>query len=424
MVWALAKALDLVSREVSHHHTRVACLTDSIAVELGLPLADRRNLLLAALLHDAGALSLQGRLEALSFETDGITHSQAGYALLSLSPHLADVARLVLHHHTSYNLLKSIAPDLSQANIINLADRLDVMLPRRGGAVESVDDAVIKLAGNAGTMFHPDYVAALRRASMRGSLHECFSSPWALLNRLDPAMACETLDTQGLLDFSAVFSHIIDFRSRFTATHSRGVAACARKLGELSGFTEEEQLEIYLAGLLHDIGKLAISSEILEKPAGLSEDEFHRMKTHPERTAEVLGEIPGLERVNRWASQHHERVDGSGYPHGLKGPELEIGSRIMAVADIFTALSEDRPYRSGMTEEQTRSVLTELCETGALDPIVANLLFANYAALDAERRGAQLSALSEFKAFSEWLEQRTANGPINNFMEELHESVG
>lgn len=401
LVGALARALDLVSREVSHHHARVACLTDSIALELRLPAAERRNLLLAALLHDAGALSLQGRLDALQFETDGVTHARAGYALLGICPQLRDVAELVLHHHTGYQVLaRNIGRAPMLANVINLADRLDVSLPRSGGQAVDICATARGMRRYAGSLFHPDYVEALCRAVETGVAQECFTTPWGVLGRLDPDMMGETLDSDGLFDFASVFSQVIDFRSRFTATHSSGVAACAAKLGQLAGFSHSEQAQLYLAGLLHDVGKLAISSELLEKPGPLTEEEFARMKRHPEYTAEVLGEVPGLERVSHWASHHHERVNGSGYPYGRKGGELELGARIMAVADIFTALSEDRPYRSGMTREQAHGVLTALCNEDALDPVVANLLFTHYDELDDVRLTAQSKALKEFRAFA------------------------
>ena len=112
-----------------------------------------------------------------------------------------------------------------------------------------------------------------------------------------------------------------------------------------------------LAGLLHDIGKLGVSNRILEKPGRLDDAERREIELHPLHTWEILSRVEAFAAFARTAAVHHEKLDGSGYPWGLTAPELDSPSRVLAVADIYEALTADRPYRAGMTVERALSIL-------------------------------------------------------------------
>ena len=133
-------------------------------------------------------------------------------------------------------------------------------------------------------------------------------------------------------------SRIIDFRSAFTAMHSAGVAASARELARLAGMTDEECLMMEIAGNLHDVGKLAVPNEILEKPGKLTDEEFNIVKEHPYYTRLILMDVDGFERIADWAGFHHEKLNGKGYPFHFGAEQLDLGARIMAVADIFSGV--------------------------------------------------------------------------------------
>ncbi|PKN07881.1 MAG: metal-dependent phosphohydrolase [Deltaproteobacteria bacterium HGW-Deltaproteobacteria-8] len=412
----LSGALDLISPEVVGHHKRVAYAAVRLARVLDLPRAERTDLYVAGLLHDVGGFSIQSRLAALQFEADGVRHAERGFRLLRKNPLLEGVAVIVRHHHTPFARFGLLPPDqdgpprkLFLANVLCLADRLDVLFVCREGRQGNMSPTEIErvLKSFSGTLFDPAFVPAL----VELAADERF---WADMATTDPTAAltgsADMFDERGmtraqLMDASQAFSQIIDFRSRFTATHTRGVAEAAVCLAEKARFNAADLDQMRLAGNLHDLGKLAVPSEIINKPGPLSAQERDIMRRHPELGHAILSSVPGLEQVTDWASQHHEQPNGEGYPGGVSGRELSLGSRILAVADVFTALREDRPYRAGMGRADTLRILDDMAADNALDPLVASLVHAHHAELNDRRLAAQTLAAEEFREFYTGLEQ-------------------
>ena len=159
---------------------------------------------------------------------------------------------------------------------------------------------------------------------------------------------------------------IIDFRSPFTAMHSAGVAASARALARLAGMNAQECDMMEIAGSLHDLGKIRTPSEILEKPGKLTSEEFNVMKEHAFFSDLLLGRVGRFDVIREWAVLHHEKLNGKGYPYHMKEGEIPFGSQIMAVADVFSAITEDRPYRKGMAEDSVKAIMRENAERGEL----------------------------------------------------------
>ena len=210
-----------------------------------------------------------------------------------------------------------------------------------------------------------------------------------------------TLDeTVKLTEF---MSKIIDFRSPFTAMHSAGVAATAVALAELLGMSSDECKMMRIAGYVHDIGKLKIPDEILEKPGKLTDEEFNIMKEHAYYTWILLKDVKGFEQIAPWAAFHHEKLNGNGYPFHLTEGELHLGSRIMTIADIFSAITEDRPYRKSMEKEKVIAILLEDTGRGLLSESLVDLLIDHYDSINA-RRDAESKAAS--KKYQESLSNR------------------
>lgn len=159
------------------------------------------------------------------------------------------------------------------------------------------------------------------------------------------------------------FAEVIDAKSPFTFRHSERVAEVAAAMGEHVGFDAGARRDIMRAGLLHDIGKLGISSRILDKRSHLTNAEFAEIKRHPKLTYDILSRVGPFRKIARTAANHHERLDGSGYPHKLTAGELDLPSPILAVADIYDALARERPYREAMPQEQVMEILRK--ERGA-----------------------------------------------------------
>lgn len=166
------------------------------------------------------------------------------------------------------------------------------------------------------------------------------------------------------------FAKIIDFKSHFTSSHSLGIAQKAEIMARYYDYDEETVQKLYFAGAVHDIGKLAVSGAVLEKPGKLDAEEYTHIQSHALYTYQLLSPIQGegMDDIVRWASYHHEKLNGKGYPFGKSAEELDRNSRLMACLDIYQALTEARPYKNGFTHDRTISVMREMVRRGELDP--------------------------------------------------------
>jgi HD-GYP domain-containing protein (c-di-GMP phosphodiesterase class II) len=398
-VLAVAGAADMASPTIGGHHYRVALHALTISRRIGLSLPEQRDILMAALLHDTGAFSLDERLDALTFELSNPEHAEAGYRLMTRYGLLASAAPLIRHHHDRWDRRGDNPVPLS-SGIINLADRLDVLTSRPPHGIAAFPAAFARIRRHAGTLFPPELMPALEGLGAEPSHWDTAASPNLAEHIRAMARDMDTpLDLDELLWFSRMLSQVIDFRSRFTATHSRGVAAVAVYLAGAMGFPPADLQIMEIAANLHDVGKLAVPREILEKPGPLDPGEAVKMRSHADHTRHVLRRITGNARIRAWGGDHHERLDGSGYPDGLSGDAIDTGSRIVALADVFVAVTEDRPYRPGMNRDQTLAVLDSEARAGLLDLEVVRLLKKFYHGVNEFRITNQRTALEEFTRF-------------------------
>ena len=400
LAWALSEAVDLVSPTLNRHHKKVAYIAEHIAQEMRLPSIERTDILLASMLHDIGSFYTTERLKMISFELEGQElnrHAYIGYKLLSLFSPLSKAAVLVRDHHAIYNSENDQVA--LGSHIIHLADIIASILNDKHEIFEQVPDLLERLGKRVST-YHPDVFSAFERLAKKEYfwIEALSSSPYC--DRLHKAWSLgEITELAMLRDFAQVIAHIIDFRSRFTATHSNGVAAVAKKLSTVAGFSERECELMEVAGYLHDLGKLAVPNEILEKEGSLTSTELNVILKHTYYTYAVLSKINGMEDIAVWAAYHHERPDGSGYPFYVKGGDFSKLSRIMAVADIVTALTEDRPYRLGMDQEEAMNVLQSMASRGRIDKSVAEMVSNNFASINEVRLQAQQEARKKYDAF-------------------------
>lgn len=410
LVLCLSNAMDLISPAVVNHHKQVACIAFNIATELGLSAEEQDNLLWAGLLHDSGALSLKDRIDTLEFEfgfkaRDPYKHAYLGYLLLKNFEPLSSVALIVRYHHLFWDEaggseLEGKVP--LGSHILHLADRISVLINKQQEVLGQVKRIYEKIVEYSGKMFMPEAVDAFKSLAAKEYFWFDAASPSisSIIARGSRSATIE-LDTAGLLNLTNVFCHIIDFRSRFTATHSSGVAATAGAQAGFMGFSERECQMMKIAGRLHDLGKLAVPAEILEKPAKLTEDEFNIIKSHTFYTYRILETINELDVINTWASFHHERLNGKGYPFHYKGEDLSLGSRIMAVSDVFTAITEDRPYRKGMTSDKVLRVLEQMVDNSSLDSNIVSTLRLHFDEVNSIRIVAQAAAFKEYQEFGQ-----------------------
>lgn len=403
LVLSLSEAIDLIAPSVSYHHRFVACAACQICEAAGIPLPMKKEIIYASALHDIGSLSESEKLRLANFnyeEEDG-GHAKRGYLLVKEYKPFEKVAQFIRYHHSKWGESEF---DLQKneirigANIILLADRIAVLINLNKNILEQapqIADRILKMPQNT---FAPQLLDAFLKLSkveafwlniITKSLPEIF---------LHNGIAESDFDRIDNYELIKIFSRIIDFRSHFTAAHSSGVAASAKALCQMAGFSEDEAEKMELAGFVHDIGKLAVPTEILEKTGPLTHDERNIILTHTYYTDMILSRIKNFDTIRQWAAYHHEKMDGSGYPFHLESKNLPIGSRIMAVADIFVALFEDRPYRKGMTKEQAFSIIENMAPK-ALDPLIVKLLKDNFEYINSCRIKAQEKAAIEYSEF-------------------------
>lgn len=391
----LTNAGDLISHEVANHHQQVAYLAFRIGEHLDLPSEQKKNLMLAGLLHDVGAFSLDERLALIENEPQTSNdHAFRGARLIEGFFPLSGAAEIIRYHHVPWNNGEGKAFNGSEvtylSHILHLADRIAVSIDKDQNVIDQIEGIRGKISEQKNTVFMPELVNTFMEISVNEYIWlDTAYKP--LLYILPNIVLFDTveLNLDEIIELTKIFANIIDFSNPFTATHSAGVAKTAEKLAELAGFSENECKMMLVAGYLHDLGKLAVSKNILDKPGNLDTGERNVIRSHTFYTYRLLQAIKGFETINKWASFHHEKLNGKGYPFHLHSDNIPLGSRIMAVSDIFTAITEDRPYRKGMTLEEAVAILSSMVKDNSICPYVVSILTENLKTIDEIRKDAQ-----------------------------------
>lgn len=394
---ACSYALDCVEAELVHvtnnHSKRVAYMSVCIAKQMGIQEESLQDLAVCALLHDNALTQyIQEELHndisqiAVTQEVPKLgAHCIWGEKNVAELPFHTDVSDVILYHHENADGSGPFEKKWDEiplfSRIIHLCDLLDIACRTKKFAEGTWKVAEQFVQNSTGTMFDRECRDAFLRAFSEEQFlsldRETFEDQlWKMVPRIK-----QDLDFSQIKALAVFFARIVDYKSPFTSTHSIGVAEDAEKLSRHMGFDEETVQKMYLAGALHDIGKVAIGNEILEKPGKLTDEEFKAMKHHAAYTYYILSDIDDFEEIRDWAAFHHERVDGTGYPFGRSAAELNTQERIMACVDIYQALTESRPYKQGMTHEKASGILWDMVKKGWIDGDIVREVDSCFAAI-------------------------------------------
>lgn len=408
---ALSHALDLTEGQPPGHTIRTCVIGMRIAESLGLPAEDRSALYYALLLKDTGCSSNATRMAAIFGSDDRYVkrrmrvadwHAKArlafttagtvghGKSIFERVRHFVAVARsekltnelIGLRCERGATITERLGFPRASADAIRSLDEHWCGLGHACGlsgeaipllaricsiaqtievfhAAYGVDEAIRVVRRRGGTWFDPALVKVVTgwkndvtwwRGLKTAQVDE-------LVLALEPADQMVMADADRIDDVARAFADIIDAKSPYTYNHSVRVAAGAQFIAQQLGMDADAQRRIHRTGLLHDIGKLGVSSQILDKPGALTPAERAEVEEHPRYSYSILSRVAAFRPFAWTASVHHERLDGTGYPWRLPAEQLTDAARLLAVADVYDALVSDRPYRAGLQHDTAIDVL-------------------------------------------------------------------
>ena len=391
LLFSVSEAMDLSDASLVDHQIRTAFVSSELARAMKLDYGQTERLFVAALLHDIGAMSPEEKIGAHIFEDlRPEMHCKRGGRLFREAFWLEPSARIIDWHHTPMAKHREADRSLSESDVLAsqilfLADHLERTIQRETFILHQTEKLCAQMHDLIDHGVHADVIRLFDEVSANeGFWLELVSSSLGRNLRERSLLRSIDLDYEAARSIVSVFKDMTDFRSPFTATHSTGVAACARGIGKAMAFIGKELQQIDMAGLMHDIGKLVVPDAILCKPTGLTSNEYAVIKQHPYYTFRILSRIRGFEKIAEWAGFHHERNDGSGYSMRLKQEELDLGAKIVAIADVATAISESRPYREPGDKAAVLNALRKMSSKGTLEPIIIEALVDNYQSIMVE----------------------------------------
>ncbi len=226
---------------------------------------------------------------------------------------------------------------------------------------DGADAACWEVEDRCGSWFDPAVVSAFRRCAADPAFWEQLSAPSleAAVFALEPGRFVVPLDEDYLDEIAIAFGQVVDAKSPYTAGHSARVALYTEGIAAELGLDEQRRRWLRRAALLHDMGKLGVSNAVLDKPGKLDEDEWAAVKRHAQYTESILSRIDAFGELAQVAGAHHERLDGRGYPRGLQAAEISLETRIITTADIFDAITAERPYRGAVPVAKTLAIMRE-----------------------------------------------------------------
>ena len=391
ILYAVSSGLDAVENELlgvrPGHCKRIAALSIMLGKALGLTPDELVDLAAFSILHDCALTQInQEELEYQKYN-DG-----QGYSELDFNSRRCKISE----YNTKYMPFKTNNRDVLllhrenadgsgpqgrtydrtpiKAQIIHLADSIDSAFDITNPSRDTYGAIIYYVKSNAGTMFSREVVDTFCKTFKMKHLNNISITNVSTFLRKATKHFNDEYSQQEVINLATLIAKIIDFKSHYTCRHSSGVAVNCKIMAEHYKFPDEKLTRFYLAGALHDVGKLKISNAILQKPSRLDDSEYEIMKKHAYYTYEIVSEIKNMDDIKVWAAHHHEKLNGSGYPFGLKEADLSHEERLMACCDIYQALTEERAYKKGFSHEEAISIMRDMAMKGEIDFGIMNAM--------------------------------------------------
>ncbi|AOR24813.1 HD-GYP domain-containing protein [Clostridium taeniosporum] len=325
-----------------------------------------------AIFHDIGVYKVSERNRILDIDSIApINHAIYGSLFIKYFSPVSDLNKVVLgHHFTQLEIQEKNIEDIpNEALLLGLSDYISLIHLR----YNKIDNILIKDKIKDYKKENVDlYLKALKTTDFnKGLTNNSYKDE--LLNFFDK----KYISREEIIDYIKMLTYAIDFRSEVTVKHTIVVQAMSYEIAKLMNFNDDLCIKIKISAMLHDIGKIATPIRILEKPGKLTEEEFETMKNHAIIGYKILSDLE-IDDIRDIAMAHHEKLDGTGYPFGLKDNEISREARILAIADIFSALMAVRSYKNEFSKEKIIEILKNMANSNKIDYNIVQLVIENY----------------------------------------------
>ncbi len=372
LITVLRRGLNLIDERLTDHGVKVMLvLKDMLKADGCRDARIQKNMAILALLHDIGAYRKEEIDDLVQFEVGNIwQHSIYGYLFIREFTPLKEWAEVILYHHEDCHITADLPETVRYyAQMLHTADRVVVWHDEVRQPEAELEKHFCR---KRDIVFSSESIDAWQKCQKTGTYSKLDD-----LSCLENALNCCLFDDTEANAYLAMLIHAIDFRSRDTVTHTIGVMEIGQHLARRMDFSEEICEQIHYGAMLHDLGKIGTPVSILESPGRLSPQEMEIMRHHVVLSGQILDGCID-ETIARIALRHHEKLNGSGYPQSLAKEDLTLPERLLAIADIASALCMSRSYKEPFSKERCLSILWEMCQKGELDSAITAALEKNF----------------------------------------------
>ena len=392
MATAVLATLELVSPSAADHQRRVALIATSIAQAMDLPTTERHDLSIAALLHNIGAIAPNAG-HGYGDRGEARRMGEVGHLLLSQSRPFEAIAEIVRYHESPWDDGDRAEDGEAvpfASHVVHLANKVERLIDPVRRILDQVDPIRERILNAAEQRYHPEAVLAFAESSLDDGF-------WLDLTKGDPETLLaervterySKLTVDDLTDFAHLLGLIVDFSRDASGKQSFAVAATAAALGRYAGLEEARSRRLEVAGVLNSLGKLTVPQTVRDRRVPLSAEERNIVRSNIRQGSYALEETPGLRELGAWAADHDGEAGPEGYPFHLQGEAVSLEARIIAVANRFVALTEDRPYRPALSLDDAKQTLADYVECEMIDGELVAKLIANVEEIDNARKSAE-----------------------------------